>query len=108
MRWSSRRQFYARPIRHKSSDRPVRMRDYSAASYRQTAEYNDHVTKQTFAPGHGGVVGRVRWKANSFKFPMFLLIRNTHTVKPQDLATIAQSLVPLLREGGPMAARPAR
>src|SRR5262249_26845047 len=32
---------------------------YSAASYRHTLEYEEHSKTQTFAPGRGGVVGRV-------------------------------------------------
>ena len=42
---------------------------YSAASYRHTAEYNEHIRTQTFAPGHGGVAGRVLLEGKSVQIP---------------------------------------
>src|SRR5215475_14036888 len=38
---------------------------YSAASYRHTLEYEEHLKTQTFAPGRGGVVGRVLLEGKS-------------------------------------------
>jgi hypothetical protein len=42
---------------------------YSAASYGHTPEYNKLVSAQTYAPGRGGVVGRVLLERKSVQIP---------------------------------------
>src|SRR5262249_31845113 len=42
---------------------------YVAASYGLTPEFNEHVRAQTFAPGRGGVVGRVLLERKSVQIP---------------------------------------
>ena len=42
---------------------------YVAASYRHTPAYNEHMKPQTFAPGRGGVVGRVLLEGKSVQIP---------------------------------------
>jgi GAF domain-containing protein len=42
---------------------------YSAASYRHTLQYEEHLKTQTFAPGRGGVVGRVLLEDKSVQIP---------------------------------------
>ena len=42
---------------------------YSAANYRHTPEYEEHLKTQTFAPGRGGVVGRVLLEGKSVQIP---------------------------------------
>ena len=64
---------------------------YSAASYRHTPEFNELVRAQAFAPGRGGVVGRVLLERKSVKSLMFLLIRNTPTMTSQDWPVFALS-----------------
>jgi hypothetical protein len=63
---------------------------YSAASYRHTTEYEEHLKALTFAPGRGGVVGRVLLEGKSVQIPDVLADRNTPSLKPQDSATFAQ------------------
>ena len=76
---------------------------YSAASYRHTAEYNEHIRTQTFAPGHGGVVGRVLLEGKSVQIPDVLAdpeYTYRETARLGDYRTILG--VPLLREGIPI------
>src|SRR5512143_2500352 len=42
---------------------------YVAASYRHTAEDDEHLRTVTFAPGRGGVVGRVLLEGRSVQIP---------------------------------------
>ena len=76
---------------------------YSAASYRHTAEYNEHIRTQTFAPGHGGVVGRVLLEGKFVQIPDVLAdpeYTYRETARLGDYRTILG--VPLLREGSPI------
>jgi GAF domain-containing protein len=76
---------------------------YSAASYRHTLEYEEHLKTQTFAPGRGGVVGRVLLEGKSVQIPDVLAdpeYRYREIAKLGDYRTILG--VPLLREGIPI------
>ena len=76
---------------------------YSAASYRHTAEYQEHLKTQTFAPGRGGVVGRVLLESKSVQIPDVLADPKYtffETARLGDFRTILG--VPLLREGIPI------
>ena len=76
---------------------------YSAASYRHTPEYEEHLKSQTFAPGRGGVVGRVLLEGKSVQIPDVLADPEYtffETAKLGDFRTILG--VPLLREGIPI------
>src|SRR5215472_11499283 len=42
---------------------------YVAASYRQTAEYDEYVKNLTFGPGRSGVIGRVLLEGRSVQIP---------------------------------------
>ena len=42
---------------------------YVAASYRHTAEYDEYQKNMTFAPGRGGVIGRVLLEGKSVQIP---------------------------------------
>ena len=73
---------------------------HSAANYRHTPEYEEHLKTQTFAPGRGGVVGRVLLEGKSVQIPDVLAdLEYTffETAKLGDYRTILG--VPLLREG---------
>ena len=76
---------------------------YSAASYRHTPEFNELVRAQAFAPGRGGVVGRVLLERKSVQIPD-VLADPEYTY--HDLARLAGFRtilgVPLLREGVPI------
>ena len=77
---------------------------YSAASYRHTPEYEEHLKTQTFAPGRGGVVGRVLLEGKSVQIPDVLADPEYtffETARLGDFRTILG--VPLLREGFPLA-----
>ena len=58
-----------------------------AASHGHTPEFIEHSQTLTLEPGRGSV----NWRADLFKFQMFLPILNTLSWKPQDLATRAPS-----------------
>jgi GAF domain-containing protein len=76
---------------------------YSAASYRHTLEYEEHLRTQTFAPGRGGVVGRVLLEGKSVQIPDVLADPEYtffETARLGDYRTILG--VPLLREGVPI------
>ena len=76
---------------------------YSAASYRHTAEYNEHIRIQTFAPGHGGVVGRVLLEGKFVQIPDVLADPEYTYREPARLGDYRTILgVPLLREGSPI------
>ena len=73
---------------------------YSAANYRHTPEYEEHLKTQTFAPGRGGVVGRVLLEGKSVQIPDVLADPEYtffETARLGDYRTILG--VPLLREG---------
>ena len=76
---------------------------YVAASYGHTPEFDGHVKTQTFAPGRGGVVGRVLLERKSVQIPDVLA---DPEYAFRDLARIGgfRTLlgVPLLREGMPI------
>jgi two-component system, NtrC family, sensor kinase len=75
-------------------------RYYSAANYRHTPDYEEHMKTQTFAPGRGGIVGRVLLEGKSVQI-LDVLADPEYTfrdiVKLGDFRTILG--VPLLREG---------
>ena len=76
---------------------------YVAASYRHTAEYDEHQKHMTFAPGRSGVVGRVLLKGNSVQIPDVLADPEytfREIARVGDFRTIVG--VPLLREGVPI------
>ena len=76
---------------------------YSAASYRHTLEYEEHLKTQTFAPGRGAVIGRVLLEGKSVQIqdvladPEYTL---RETARLGGFRTILG--VPLLREGIPI------
>ena len=72
----------------------------SAANYRHTPEYEEHLKTQTFAPGRGGIVGRVLLEGKSVQISDVLADPEytfREIVKLGDFRTILG--VPLLREG---------
>jgi signal transduction histidine kinase len=76
---------------------------YAAASYRHTPEFDELVKTQTYAPGRGGVVGRVLLEGKSVQIPDVLadpeyLLREL--ARTGNYRTILG--VPLLREGLPI------
>ena len=76
---------------------------YVAASYRHTPEYNEHQKLLTFAPGRGGVVGRVLLEGKSVQIPDVLADPEytfREIARLGDFRTILG--VPLLREGTPI------
>src|SRR5262249_12419666 len=76
---------------------------YSAASYRHTLEYEEYLKTQTFAPGRGGVFGRVLLEGKSVQIPDVLADPEYtffETARLGDYRTILG--VPLLREGIPI------
>ena len=76
---------------------------YVAASYRHTPAYNEHMKPQTFAPGRGGVVGRVLLEGKSIQIPDVLADPEytfREAARLGDFRTILG--VPLLREGVPI------
>src|SRR5262245_29951179 len=76
---------------------------YSAASYGHTAEYIEHIRTQTFAPGRGGVVGRVLLERKSVQIPDVLADPEYTYHKVAGLGGYRTILgVPLLREGTPV------
>jgi two-component system, NtrC family, sensor kinase len=74
-----------------------------AASYRQTAEYDEYQKNMTFAPGRGGVIGRVLLEGKSVQIPD-VLADPEYTLgeiaRVGDFRTLLG--VPLLREGVPI------
>jgi two-component system, NtrC family, sensor kinase len=76
---------------------------YSAASYGHTLEFNELARAQTYAPGRGGVVGRVLLERKSVQIPDVLA---DPEYAFRDFATIGGYRtilgVPLLREGVPI------
>jgi GAF domain-containing protein len=76
---------------------------YSAASYRHTLEYEKHSKTQTFAPGRGGVVGRVLLEGKSVQIPDVLADPEYTFLEAARLGDYRTILgVPLLREGIPI------
>ena len=78
-------------------------RYYSAASYRHTPEFNEHVKTLIYAPGRGGVGGRVLLEGKSVQVPDVLTDPEYtfgETAKLGNFRTILG--VPLLREGIPI------
>ena len=76
---------------------------YSAASYGHTAEYNEHIRTQTFAPGRGGVVGRVLLEGKSVQIPDVFADPEYTYREVAGLGGYRTILgVPLLREGNPI------
>ena len=76
---------------------------YVAASYRHTAEDDEHLRTVTFAPGRGGVVGRVLLEGKSVQIPDVLADQEytyRETARLGEYRTILG--VPLLREGSPI------
>jgi two-component system, NtrC family, sensor kinase len=76
---------------------------YVATSYRQTTEYDEYQKNMTFAPGRGGVVGRVLLEGKSVQIPD-ILVDPEYTYR--DIARVGDYRtivgVPLLREGVPI------
>jgi hypothetical protein len=64
---------------------------FEAASYRHTSEYDDYQKNMTFAPGRGGVIGRVLLEGKSVQIQTSLLTLNTIFAKLQESVIIAQS-----------------
>jgi signal transduction histidine kinase len=76
---------------------------YSAASYRHSAEYNEHMEKQTLVPGRGSVVGRVLLEGKSVQIPDVLSDPEYAYREAVSLGGYRTILgVPLLREGVPI------
>src|SRR6516164_5035838 len=78
-------------------------RYYLAASYRHTSEYDDYQKNMTFAPGRGGVIGRVLLEGKSVQIPDVLADPEytfREIARVGDYRTIVG--VPLLREGVPI------
>ena len=76
---------------------------YSAASYRHTPEYLEHMKAQTFAPGRGNAVGRVLLERKSVQIPDVLAdpeFTFQETARLGGYRTVI--VVPLLREGLPI------
>ena len=76
---------------------------YVAASYRHTSEYDDYQKNMTFAPGRGGVIGRVLLEGKSVQIPDVLADPEytfREIARVGDYRTIVG--VPLLREGVPI------
>jgi GAF domain-containing protein len=76
---------------------------YTAASYRHTPEYSEHLKSLTFAPGRGGVIGRVLLEGKSVQIPDVLADPEytfLETARLGDFRTILGA--PLLREGIPI------
>ena len=72
-------------------------------SYRHTAEYEEHLRTVTYAPGRGGVVGRVLLEGKSVQIPDVLSdpeYAYREGARLGDYRTILG--VPLLREGSPI------
>jgi two-component system, NtrC family, sensor kinase len=76
---------------------------YVAASYGHTAEYDEYQKNMTFAPGRGGVIGRVLLEGKSVQIPD-VLADPEYTFR--DIASVGDFRtivgVPLLREGIPI------
>jgi GAF domain-containing protein len=76
---------------------------YSAASYGHTPEYEEHMQGQSFAPGRGGVVGRVLLEGKSVQIPDVLADPEYTFLETSRLGGYRTILgVPLLREGVPI------
>jgi two-component system, NtrC family, sensor kinase len=76
---------------------------YSAASYRHATEYEEHLKALTFAPGRGGVVGRVLLEGKSVQIPDVLADPEYAFFETARLGGYRTILgVPLLREGFPI------
>src|SRR5262249_18076491 len=76
---------------------------YSAASYGHTPEFNELARGQTYAPGRGGVVGRVLLERKSVQIPDVLADPEyafPHFARIGGYRTILG--VPLLRQGVPI------
>jgi signal transduction histidine kinase len=73
---------------------------YSAASYGHTPEYDEHMKTITFAPGRGGIVGRVQLENKSVQIVDVLADPEYTLIETQKLGGYRTHLgVPLLREG---------
>jgi GAF domain-containing protein len=75
---------------------------YYAATYGHTAEYNEHIRMQTFAPSRGGVVGRVLLAGKSVQIPDVLADPEYTYRELAELSGRTILGVPLLREGTPI------
>jgi GAF domain-containing protein/CheY-like chemotaxis protein len=73
---------------------------HSAASYGHTTEYDEHMKTITFAPGRGGIVGRVQLENKSVQIVDVLADPEYTLIETQKLGGYRTHLgVPLLREG---------
>ena len=78
-------------------------RYYSAASYRHTPEFNEYVKTLIYAPGRGGVGGRVLLEGKSVQIPDVLTDPEYTFGETARLGNFRTILgVPLLREGIPI------
>jgi GAF domain-containing protein/anti-sigma regulatory factor (Ser/Thr protein kinase) len=78
-------------------------RYYSAASYRHTPEFNEYVKTLIYAPGRGGVGGRVLLEGKSVQIPDVLADPEYTFGETARLGSFRTILgVPLLREGIPI------
>jgi signal transduction histidine kinase len=76
---------------------------YSAASYGHTPEFDGHMRTLTFAPGRGGVVGRVLLVGKAVQIPDVLADPEYRLHETQKLGGYRTHLgVPLMREGRPI------
>jgi two-component system NtrC family sensor kinase len=80
---------------------------YSAASYRHTPEFDELSKSQTYAPGRGGVIGRVLLESKSVQIPDVLADPEYAFHELARMGNYRTILgVPLLREGLPIGALP--
>ena len=78
-------------------------RYYSAASYRHTPEFNEHAKALIYAPGRGGVGGRVLLEGKSVQIPDVLADPEYTFGETARLGNFRAILgVPLLRQGIPI------
>src|SRR5262249_41289037 len=76
---------------------------YAAASYRHTPEFDELAKTQTYAPGRGGVVGRVLLEGKSVQIPDVLADPEYAFRELARMGNYRTILgVPLLREGLPI------
>src|SRR5215470_4233136 len=93
-RWSSRQQHYVGPIKLESSDRLARTQPITfrlARASLQAPNTMNILGLYHLLPDAAALSAEFFWKANPFIFRMFLLIRSTHYMKPQDWLAIAQA-----------------
>src|SRR5262249_1521629 len=101
--WSSRRHDCVRRIRPRSCARRMPTRINHAASCGHTAEYDELVKTQTFAPGRDGVVARVLLERKSVQIPDVLADPEYNLHEFARLGGYRTILgVPLLRQGVPI------